>query len=200
MMGKEHLAFGIASGIAGSVMLFTDGQLGLLAAVGFAGLSAIGSLLPDVDQEGTMAYKKIFVLRWIPLVMEHRTYTHDLFWIGLVALAMHLLHVPLVWYGLLFGVLTHIFLDGFTKDGLPIFYPFNKNFHLHWFPRFMRPKAKGKMAVVITVVCCMIALQFGARVSIRNLGFTDSDLKEIESIVLDGVQEVKDAFGEVTYR
>lgn len=199
MMGKEHLAFGVVGGIAGSAMLLTGGQLGLFELIGFVGLSAIGSLLPDVDQKGTMGHKMLFPLRWVPFVIEHRTYTHDLFWIGLVTLVMHLFHVPMVWYGLLFGVLTHLFLDGFTKDGLPILYPFNKKFKLHWLPRFMRPKASGKMAIVITVVCCMIALQFGVRVSISNLGFTESDLEEIQGIVLDGLQEVKDAFGEITY-
>lgn len=200
MMGKEHLAFGVVGGLAGSAMLLTGGQLGLFEAAGFVGLSAIGSLLPDVDKKGTMGYKMLFPLRWVPFVIEHRTYTHDLFWIGVVSLAMYLLHAPLVLCGLLVGVLTHIFLDGFTKDGLPILYPFNKKFELHWLPRFMRPKASGKMAVVIAVVCCMIALQFGARVSISNLGFTASDLEEIQGIVLDGLQEVKDAFGETTYR
>ncbi|WP_238882688.1 metal-dependent hydrolase [Clostridium sp. YIM B02551] len=102
MLKKTHLAMGIATTIT---FITKDNML-------IAPLALVGSIAPDWD---------------IYLGMKHRTLTHSL--IALVG-SSYLLYTFNKQLGLLWGVnyLSHIVLDSLTKRGVPLLYPFRKNY------------------------------------------------------------------------
>lgn len=112
MMGKHHLAIGIATGLAAS-----GGNP--LAVV----LCAVGSLLPDVDEPKSMLGR---VMRQIPGVsglqdkVEHRTWTHSLIALGLVSIIGIFWHA---WLWVSLGYFLHLVADSLSRAGVAWFYP-----------------------------------------------------------------------------
>lgn len=83
----------------------------------FVGL-IMGSVLPDIDSKTSIIGRYVPVL---PKMIPHRTITHSLLMVaGAVLLSKSL--------GL--GILLHIVLDMFTKEGVPLFWPIKKKFRI----------------------------------------------------------------------
>lgn len=99
----------------------------------------IGGIVPDIDQPTAPFWKNLPVGRFIgrfidKLIGGHRFLSHSLIGVvlfGFLANALlHLLHsimphvnIELVWYAFLVGLLSHLIMDTFTKEGVPWLLP-----------------------------------------------------------------------------
>lgn len=139
--------------------------LGVAVSVG-GGLAA--AMLPDIDIR----------MRWL---MKHRTWTHSLLAVGVVAAGlggvgwwvgrwMYEGLMPTVWlylFSFLYSYVFHLAADMMTVSGVPLFYPWRKkSFHL--IPRWSRVSTgssfhEGPVAVLFSLLA--IGLAVGIRYS-----------------------------------
>lgn len=107
---------------------------GAVALVG----GVVGSLLPDIDQASNRLWDLLpagdilgrFFRR---IFLAHRTISHSILGIFIVyevvgwllpkILNPDFIYVPVVWAAVMIGFISHIFLDGFTEEGVPLFFP-----------------------------------------------------------------------------
>jgi inner membrane protein len=100
----------------------------------------IGALIPDLDQASNRLWDLLPAGNFIGklfrnLLLHHRTISHSilgiyLFYLLLSYLIPHLLnpgHVDyqIVIISVMIGLISHIFADMLTKDGVPLFFPFS---------------------------------------------------------------------------
>ena len=83
----------------------------------FAALFITGCLLPDIDSKESM------LGRYIHLPIEHRTWTHSIW--GLIILAVASFYIPYIFW-LFYGCFLHIFYDSLSRCGICWFYPFSQ--------------------------------------------------------------------------
>ena len=141
MTGKTHRLIGLIAG--GGYFLATvkpEYQPATLFAVIF--MSYIGSLIPDADNAGADIWHTIpaghTVGKLTDPILKHRNISHSL--IGLIVYAgmLYLLlqSMPKYWNISIYPVLisssiayaSHLFADAFTVQGIPIFWPWRRNF------------------------------------------------------------------------
>ncbi len=140
MQGKNHVALALAIPLA--LALTEPPLMDLPTSVGaWAGL-IVGSLAPDIDGEGSIAYWGNFLprgltpwflrafLNWlgqtvssiIRAIFGHRNLFHwPIIGLGLAFAGQALGLAWLFWFGL--GYCLHIFGDALTKSGVPLFGP-----------------------------------------------------------------------------
>lgn len=106
MTGKTH----IATGFLVASITPTD-NIGAI-------LICAGSLLPDIDHENTMLGRKF---KFIAKMLKHRHFTHSILFVLLCGVFSPYLAL---------GVITHIFTDMMTKQGVKLFYPVKKSIRL----------------------------------------------------------------------
>lgn len=129
MSGTNHIAGGLLfTGIFASfwnINIFSD--------AGLAGLTILGSVLPDIDHTKSPIGKLFWpISRYLDTRYGHRTITHSLLFLICVTLfsyAVQRLLCPLypIAIILFFSALSHLILDMVTIAGIPLFYPFVKN-------------------------------------------------------------------------
>ena len=96
-------------------------------------LTVLSCILPDIDHTKSLIGKMFFPLsKYLSVRFGHRTITHSLVvFFPLVFLAHFLEDYYLgsndYYLIFLFGYLSHLILDMVTIQGIPLFYPFNKN-------------------------------------------------------------------------
>lgn len=99
----------------------------------------IGGILPDIDQPTAPIWKNLPVGKFFGKVIDkgmggHRFLTHSLLGLaifGLLAeLLLQFLHpimkhtdIHLVWWAFMIGMLSHLVMDTFTKEGVPWLLP-----------------------------------------------------------------------------
>jgi inner membrane protein len=126
-------AFGIASSIQ-SVRTISVATA-LLALL----FNQIGGVFPDIDQPTAPFWRNLPIGRWFgkafdKLIGGHRFLTHSLLGFVLTGWLFHwLFHmlnliVPkmdaaVVWWAFMIGVASHLFMDIFTKEGIPLLLP-----------------------------------------------------------------------------
>ncbi|MFD2160272.1 metal-dependent hydrolase, partial [Rubritalea tangerina] len=122
MKDLTHLCVGAAVGVV------CTGFDSSPDAVGWAAL-LVGSLLPDID------HKRSFIGKYVPWVSAtlerkfgHRTLTHSLLGFALFALALSptLIFSDSLLPWALMGIASHVLLDTFNIQGVPLFYPFSR--------------------------------------------------------------------------
>ena len=147
MRAKTHLAFGFFSGLV--LMNFINiGNKYLL----FVFL-LLGTLLPDIDTPNSKISRKIPVIpRILSLFAKHRGIFHSVF----LALGF----AAIVWifnetYGLaLFaGYLSHLLIDGFTKQGVNLLHPISQL-------RIAGPIQTGKIWELVLFVVIIVGIVF----------------------------------------
>ena len=139
MKGTTHLA----SGLAGSVYFAPA----IVDYAGSIGVSApyssllivcgmlIGSLLPDIDTPKSKIGRKVPVTsHLLGFFIGHRTLFHSLavpvflsiltFWVKRMG-SVSLFPVLFLVGSVTLGYILHIILDSFTKEGVPLLYPFS---------------------------------------------------------------------------
>ena len=117
MMSVTHVAFSVS---LTSIVLGT-------ANPGILGVSAIASLLPDIDTSKSFIGRLFFpISRWIETRTVHRGITHSFFATGMITLITYPLaavgYSP-IWKALILGYFWGWFADVFTKSGVEAFYP-----------------------------------------------------------------------------
>ncbi|NTV30975.1 metal-dependent hydrolase [candidate division WWE3 bacterium] len=117
----------------------------------------IGGLAPDLDQPTSDLWRRIPAGSiWgrilSPLFGGHRMIAHSIVGIVIIGIGMqwllssiaHILVVDMnvVWWAFMIGLVSHIFMDTFTKEGVPLLFPLPWNFG---FPpvKALRVKAGG---------------------------------------------------------
>ncbi len=104
----------------------------------------IGGILPDIDQPTAPLWKNLPEGKWFGKLFDksiggHRFLTHSILGIvifGFLArLLLSFLHpiiksvnIGLVWWAFLIGLVSHLILDSFTKEGVPWLLPLSKKF------------------------------------------------------------------------
>ncbi len=120
MTGKTHIVGGIASSLAYAHFMGHDPIIML-------GAGIIGALLPDICHSGSKIGRKLPLLsKLINMLFGHRTFTHSLLFIVIVA-ALLTSYVPseAVRDGVLVGMASHYLLDMATKNGIKLLFPLN---------------------------------------------------------------------------
>lgn len=136
MTSRTHDVFAFASLVTVAVY-HPPSSLNLVTLILSLVTNIIGSLLPDIDQATNRLWDllpagnslgKVFR----KLFLSHRTITHSLLGIFLInKLFLWLLpkifnqsiDVKIVYFALMIGYVSHLFLDLFTEEGLPLFFP-----------------------------------------------------------------------------
>ena len=117
MMWFTHLVFGLFLGLL-SLRFVSPASPWL-----FVFLASLAALFPDVDHPHSLINKKFALTRWASHLLTHRGFFHSLF----PVILLYLLVVPFskdIAFALSLGYLSHVFIDGFTKMGVNLLYPF----------------------------------------------------------------------------
>lgn len=128
MTYKTHIAGGVLLTLSLSSFL-SPSSLGEVALL--YGCTVVGSLLPDIDHPNSKINKYNPFASLIGRFIKHRTLTHSLLWIVIVSLVGLALKFN-TWaiLGLNIGILSHLILDMMTISGVPLLYPYRKNFRI----------------------------------------------------------------------
>jgi membrane-bound metal-dependent hydrolase YbcI (DUF457 family) len=138
MTGRTHDTAAITT-LAIAVLLFPLHNVALATVLVAILANQIGGLAPDIDQPTAPFWRNLPIFQFFGrfadrLLGGHRFLTHSLLGAGLLAwLANWLLvllhpimpHVDthLVWWAFVIGVLSHLVMDSFTKEGVPWLLP-----------------------------------------------------------------------------
>ena len=91
------------------------------------GISAIASLLPDIDTSKSFIGRLFFpISRWIETNTVHRGITHSFFATGMITLITYPISAfgySHIWQAIILGYFWGWFADVFTKSGVEAFYP-----------------------------------------------------------------------------
>lgn len=156
---------------------------------------ALGGLLPDLDAseskikhlevgygkgKNRIAIKPFYLPSWIiSSIFKHRGVLHSILAVIFVGWGSFFLFLFLsqwidflateFWLVLTMGYASHLIADGLTRYGVPLFWPWNRNFHL--LPRFLRFKT-GSLPEVIIFVILLLTLGLFILNSYRYLDFS----------------------------
>ncbi|MFH1209177.1 MAG: metal-dependent hydrolase [archaeon] len=121
MMFKTHLAFSLLIGLL-IYKIFTLTSFNLNP-VFFFMLLLIGAGFPDIDMPKSKFGRKIRPLSDILyFVFGHRKFMHSFFFLVLISGLIYVL-AGIYFLAFAIGFLTHVLLDGFSKEGINFFYP-----------------------------------------------------------------------------
>jgi len=137
MTARTHDVFAFASLITVGAY-YPPASLNLTTLFVSAVGSIIGSLLPDIDQASNRLWDLLpggdFIGRFLKnIFLSHRTLSHSI--IGVFAvyklldlilplvLNPNFISVQIVCLSIMIGYLSHLLLDAFTEEGLPLFFP-----------------------------------------------------------------------------
>lgn len=123
MLWKTHVLGGLIAG-ALLIPLTTEATPTLVA------ISGASALLPDIDTSSSKLGRAFYpISRLLESVLGHRCFLHSL---GAVAALFILLQIffPSLAVPVAAGYLSHIVLDVFNPQGVPLFYPLKSRFSI----------------------------------------------------------------------
>ena len=160
MTGKTHFVVGANTAWISYVLGAPDYWIFIFMAVG-----GLAGLVPDIDtrkselSHATGGLTRMFL---IDLLFRHRSATHSLVAILLVAIASSFLYKFQVFLPLAItaGYASHPFIDGFNPQGCEYFYPNKNNYRL--IPRFLCVDTGGWADHILFFLGCtgLLALTF----------------------------------------
>ncbi len=127
------------------------------ATLGITGGLLLGSILPDIDVDGSTITR---ILPKIPI--EHRTITHSILALFAFSLLASLVSVQFG-IGIFSGFLSHLLFDAMNPTGVPFFYPFIKKKY-----RFSRIRTGSILENVLFIILLIVDFLILSRV-IKNL-------------------------------
>lgn len=132
-MGRQHALSGVVSG---SLVAMAWG-LSPAVAVPFVAITAVSSLLPDMDHPGAMLPRAMgwpgrMLAAIIHAAFGHRTLTHSVVGVGVLSAALAFTpHLPLFCYvAVILGCVTHIVGDMCTVSGVPVLWPMQRCYRI----------------------------------------------------------------------
>ncbi len=139
MIGRTHDLGAITALLAVVFIIMPSNNLTLATALVAILANQIGGILPDIDQPTAPLWRnlpigKVFGRAFDALLGGHRFLTHSLLGVGLFGflawLLLNFIHplmlnvdINLVWWAFLIGILSHLVMDTFTKEGVPWLLP-----------------------------------------------------------------------------
>ncbi|HEY2004051.1 MAG TPA: metal-dependent hydrolase [Candidatus Saccharimonadia bacterium] len=145
MTGRTHDTAALTALIAATI-LYPPVSLSLATALVALLANQIGGITPDIDQPTAPFWRNLPAQGVIGKVFDkllggHRFLTHSLLGVALFAWLAHLLlvflspimhhiDITLVWYAFLIGLISHLVMDTFTKEGVPWLLPIPIKFGL----------------------------------------------------------------------
>lgn len=114
MMFKTHLAFAFLIGLI-LINSFTINYPSFL-------LIILTSIIADIDTNKSKIGRNLYPLN---IMLKHRKLMHSLFFVFILCLLIWIFFNSL-WLWVFIGYTSHIVLDGITKQGINLFYPFSK--------------------------------------------------------------------------
>lgn len=142
MTSRTHDIFALASLITVAAN-FPPAVLNIPTLVTASIASVIGSLLPDIDQESNRLWDLLPAGEIISHVSDgifiaHRTISHSILgcaiaykffeWVLPKILNTGSIDIGLVLASLMVGYISHLLLDSFTEEGIPLFFPIRFRF------------------------------------------------------------------------
>lgn len=138
MIARTHdLAAITALGIV--FVLVPSGPLSLATIIIAVLANLIGGITPDIDQPTAPLWRNLPIGSFFgrifgKLLGGHRFLTHSLIGVALIAYLVHVLlvflrpimgsvNIDIVWWAFLIGILSHLIMDTFTKEGVPWLLP-----------------------------------------------------------------------------
>jgi inner membrane protein len=138
MTGRTHDAAAITA--LGAVIIFSTPQTVTLSTALVAILAnQIGGIAPDIDQPTAPFWRNLPIGGFFGKAIDkllggHRFLTHSLLGLALFGELAHLLlqfihpiisnvDIGLVWWAFMVGMLSHLVMDSFTKEGVPWLLP-----------------------------------------------------------------------------
>lgn len=175
MTGRTHdLAAFTALGIV--VLNMTPGPLTVSTVIVALFANQIGSMVPDIDQPTAPFWRSlpagnIFSRLFARAAGGHRFITHSVIGVvGIGYLAVLLLNFldpilgsvdpSVVWWSFMIGYFSHLFMDMFTREGVPLLLPIPVKFGLPPFKRLRMTTGKAIETWVVfpTLILVNIAL------------------------------------------
>jgi len=153
MTSRTHDIFAFASLIVAAVYLPPEKINPITGIIGSIG-SIVGALLPDIDQASNRLWDLVpggdFIGSFLrKIFIAHRTLSHSLLGISLVygilgfilprLLNAGEIDISIVKSAIMIGYLSHLVLDSFTQEGLPLLFPLKLKFG---FPPFAKLRVK----------------------------------------------------------
>ena len=117
MLAFTHVLFGILFGLLARPYIGGD-------AIIYFTFVIIGSILPDIDHEGSTINKILPITKWFAKFFTHRGFFHTLFPVIILFFLVSYFSYPVVAAGLAVGYVAHIVSDGLTLAGVNLLHPF----------------------------------------------------------------------------
>lgn len=139
-------------------------SMSLTTAVGAFAMVFIGALTPDIDQPTADLWRRLpagnIIGRIIsPILGSHRMISHSLIGLALFAYGSNilfhrlstiiLLDMTIIWYTFMIGFISHLLIDLFNREGIPLLFPFPFRFG---FPPLRRLRFKAGGMVEKTII------------------------------------------------
>jgi inner membrane protein len=137
----------------------------------------IGGIVPDIDQPTAPFWRNLpiggFFGRFVDKMLGgHRFLTHSLLGVGLFAflsnLLLHFLQpimqsvdIRIVWWAFIVGMVSHLIMDTFTKEGVPWFLPLPIKFGIPPVRAFRITTGKNAERFIFLFLLC-VDLWYGA--------------------------------------
>lgn len=163
MTYKTHVVFSTALAIP-IAYLFGYEDMNLLA---FLSFSALGSLLPDLDEEGSYIGRKIPIIPFFLKLfgVTHRGVTHIFISVLILFIVLYFVQIKYPYeillpisFGVTLGYLFHLFGDMLTKGGIKNFYfPISKKKGV-LLPRAFRFYTGSQQEFFIFIILFMIVV------------------------------------------
>ncbi len=156
MTGRTH---DLAAFTALNYVIISQPLTEMSLATAFVAFTAnmVGGLAPDIDQPTADLYHRVrggsILARIIhPLLGGHRFISHSIIGIFLFGFVLQILldmlgkvllvDMDVVWWAFMIGFISHLIMDLFTRDGLPVLFPIPIRFGIPPL-RFLRIKTGG---------------------------------------------------------
>lgn len=154
MTGKTHILGGIAASLAYAHIANEDPIILVSAGI-------VGALLPDICHSGSKLGRKLPLLsKIINKLFGHRTFTHSLLFLVLIASLMNAIFPnEVIKTGIIVGMVSHYILDMATKNGIKLFFPINLTVR---FP--VTTKTGSKIESIVFSILALISFYFGYQV------------------------------------
>jgi inner membrane protein len=164
MTGRTHdLAAITALGVV--VLTQPMGTVSLATAFVAVFANLIGGIAPDIDQPTAPFWRNLPVGSYFGrlfgnLIGGHRFITHSILGVIIAGYLTNLLlfflqpimpnvDIGLVWWAFMIGLVSHLVMDMFTKEGVPLFLPFPFKIGLPPFKRLRLTTGKSVEILVI---------------------------------------------------
>lgn len=176
MTSRTHDVFAFASLVTVAVN-YPPASLNMSTLVVSLIGNIVGSLLPDIDQATNRLWDLLPAGNLLgrvfrKLFLSHRTLSHSflgiflvhklLWWLLPKILNPDYLNIDLIYYSVMIGFISHLFLDLFTEEGLPLLFPIKWKFGIppihHW--RIKTGKAFEKYIVFPGIIAYSLWFAF----------------------------------------